>query len=84
MRLAEFARDSDALVFGALSLVEHDLERGILAIVRTSALDLRASYGFIHLKDRSLSPAAKAFMQAVRDEEALCVEREDRLARIYG
>ena len=84
MQLAEFARDSDALVFGVLSLVEHDLERGTLAIVRSSAFELRASYGFMHLKDRSLSPGASAFMQAVRDEEALCVEREARLAKIYS
>jgi DNA-binding transcriptional LysR family regulator len=83
LRLAEFARDSDALVFGALSLVEHELEEGTLAIVRSSAIDMRASYGFIHLKDRSLSPATRAFMQAVRDEEALCVQREARLANVY-
>lgn len=84
MRLAEFARNSDALVFGVLSLVEHELERGTLAIVRSSTFELRASYGFIHLKDRSLSPGARAFMQAVRDEEALCVEREARLAKLYS
>ena len=83
MQLAAFARNSDALIFGALSLVERELETGTLAIVRTSALDVRGSYGFIHLKDRSLSPGARAFMQAVREEEALCVERETRLAKIY-
>lgn len=83
MHLAEFARDSDALVFGALSLVERELERGELAVVPSSAFDLRASYGLIHLKGRSLSPGAKAFMQAVRDQETLCAAREARLAKIY-
>ena len=84
MQLAEFARDTDALVFGVLSLAEQELERGTLEIVRSSTFELRASYGFIHLKDRSLSPGARAFMQAVRDEEALCVEREARLAKIFS
>ena len=84
MQLAAFARNSDALIFGALGLVERELEAGTLAIVRTSALDVRGSYGFIHLKARSLSPGTRAFMQAVRDEEALCVEREVRLAKIYA
>ncbi len=83
MQLAAFTRNSDALIFGALSLVERELEAGTLAIVRTSAFDVRGSYGFIHLKDRSLSPGAKAVMQAVREEEALCVQREARLAKIY-
>jgi DNA-binding transcriptional LysR family regulator len=83
MQLAAFARDSDVLIFGALSLVELELEAGTLAIVRKSALDMRGSYGFIHLRDRSLSPAAKAFMQAVREQEILCVQREARLAKIY-
>ena len=83
MQLAAFARNSDALIFGALGLVERELEAGTLAIVRTSSLDIRGSYGFIHLKDRSLSPGARAFMQAVRDEEALCVQREARLAKLY-
>jgi DNA-binding transcriptional LysR family regulator len=83
MQLAAFARDSDVLIFGALSLVELELEAGTLAIVRKSALDMRGSYGFIHLKDRSLSPAARALMQVVREEEAICVQREARLAKTY-
>jgi DNA-binding transcriptional LysR family regulator len=83
MQLATFARNSDAMVFGALGLVERELEAGTLAIVRMSSLDFRGSYGFIHLKDRSLSPAARAFMQVVREEEAICVQREARLAKTY-
>jgi DNA-binding transcriptional LysR family regulator len=83
MQLAEFVRDSDALIFGPLGLVERDLEAGTLAIVRTNAFDGRGSYGFIHLKDRSLSPAAVAFIQAVREEEALFVQREVRVAQRF-
>lgn len=83
MQLAEFVRDSDALAFGPLSLVERELEAGELAVLHSSVFDLRASYGFIYLKDRSLSPGAKAYMQAVREQETLCAAREARLARIY-
>lgn len=82
MQLAAFTA-GDALTFGALGQAEPELEAGTLAIVRTSALDIRGSYGFIHLKDRSLSPAARGFIQAVREEEALCVQRETRLAQRF-
>jgi len=84
MQLTSFVQDSDALAFGALGLVERDLEAGRIAVVSTSGFDVRASYGFIHLRNRSLSPGTLAFMQAVRDEEALFVVREARLESIYG
>jgi DNA-binding transcriptional LysR family regulator len=84
MRLAEFARGSDALLFAVFGLVEQELERGALVYVRTPGFDLRSGYGFIQLKDRSPSPGVKAFMQAVREQEVLCVEREARLEKVYG
>ena len=72
------------LIFGALGLVERELEAGTLAVLRTPPIETRASYGFIYLKNRSLSPGVQAFMQVLRNEEENCVEREARLARIYG
>jgi DNA-binding transcriptional LysR family regulator len=83
MQLTAFVQDSDALAFGTLGLVERDLETGRIAVVSTSGFDFRASYGFIYLRNRSLSPGTLAFMQAVRDEEALVAEREARLESIY-
>jgi DNA-binding transcriptional LysR family regulator len=65
-------------------LVERDLEEGRLAYLPTPDLEFRGSYGFIFRRNRSLSPAARPFMQAVREEEQRCVEREAQLERNYG
>lgn len=84
MQLAEFAKASDALLFGTLGMVERELEAGSLAVVRAPRLNMRASYGFIYLKNRSLSPGTRAYMQFVRDEEAVIVERDARLEKLYA
>jgi DNA-binding transcriptional LysR family regulator len=83
MQLAAFGNVSDTLVFGVLGLVEGELDAGTLAVVPAPEPEMRAQYGFIWLKHRSLSPGARAFMQAVRDQEVAFVEREARLAKLY-
>ena len=75
------ARDGGSLLLPAAQVAGKVVLPGSQAYVGDQR---RGSYGFIHLKDRSLSPGTRAFMQAVRDEEALCVEREARLAKIYA
>jgi len=84
MQLARLVEGNDMLTFGTFSMVESDLESGRLAYLPTPQIDLRASYGFLFLRNRSLSPAAQAYMQAVRDEERHCVEREARLEQRFG
>lgn len=84
MQLGEFVRESDVLVFAMLGLMERELEAGTVAVLRIAGFDLRASYGFIYLKNRSLSPGTRAYMAALRDEEMLCAAREARLEKIYG
>lgn len=84
MQIASLVKDNDVIAFGTFSMVEEDLQAGRLACLPAPEIDLRASYGFIFLRDRSLSPAAQAYMQAVRDEERRCTEREVRLERKYG
>ncbi len=84
IHLAAFACASDVLLFGPLALVEAALAAGQLAIVPPMTMPITGEYGFIRLRHRSLSPAAQAFMQAVRDEERLFVEREAALAARYG
>lgn len=83
MQLAAFANESDTLVFGVFGLVEDELAAGTLAVVPTPKIEMRARYGFIWLKHRSLSPGTLAFMDAVRDLEEAFVEREARLAKLY-
>jgi DNA-binding transcriptional LysR family regulator len=84
MQLAQLVEGNDVLAFGCFTMVESDLESGRLAYLPTPQIEMRGSYGFIFLRNRSLSPAAQAYMQAVRDVERQCVEREARLEQRFG
>lgn len=64
--LARLLGQSEVLLMCTLSLVEQDLKSGGVVIVPTPGLDFRASYGFIYLKSRPLSPATEAFMAEFR------------------
>ncbi len=81
--LAELLAGSDALALATLALMEQDLEAGSVALVPTTGIEFRAAYGFIYLKDRSLTPAALAYMQEVLAVEADIVQREAALARRF-
>jgi DNA-binding transcriptional LysR family regulator len=78
------AERTDLLVLCTLSLVEPGLRAGSIAIVPTPRLDLRASYGFIHLKSRPVSPATQAFMDEVRSLERSLAVREAKLEAEFG
>ena len=82
--LAKLMENSDALVFATLALMEKDLEAGKVAPVPTTGIEFRAAYGFIYLKDRSLTPAALTYMQEVLAVEADIVRREEVLARRFA
>jgi DNA-binding transcriptional LysR family regulator len=84
MQLSAVLANTDVIGFGAFSTVERDLREGRLAYLPAPEFNVRASYGFIFRRNRSLSPAALAFMQAVRDVEQGCVEREAELEEEYG
>lgn len=84
MQLARLVEGNDVIALGAFAMVEAELAAGQLAYLPTPRIDMRASYGCIYLRDRSLSPAAQAYMRALRDEEQACVEREARLERRYA
>ena len=84
LQIADLLAGSDALALASLALMERDLDAGKVAVVPTSKLAFQASYGFIYLKDRSLTPAALAYMEEVRAVEAGIVRREVALAERYG
>jgi len=84
MQLADLLAGSDTLALASLALMERDLDAGKVAVVPTSKIAVQASYGFIYLKDRSLTPAALAYMEEVRAVEAGIVRREAALAARYG
>jgi DNA-binding transcriptional LysR family regulator len=74
---------SEILALCTLSLVESDLNEGRVAIVPTPWLDLRASYGFIYLKSRPLSPATQAFMTEIRGCEQILAAHEATLEKRF-
>lgn len=84
MQIADLLAGSDTLAFASLALMEHDLAAGNVAVVPTSKVAFQANYGFIRLKDRSLTPAALAYMDEVRAVEAGIAGREAALAERYG
>jgi DNA-binding transcriptional LysR family regulator len=57
---------SDAMSAAPLALIEPEINSGILAPIEFEAPWLRLNYGFVYLRDRMLSPAARAFMSEVR------------------
>lgn len=84
LQLGDLLASSDALALASLALMEKDLEAGTVVLVPTTGIEFRAAYGFIYLKDRSLTPAALAYMQEVLAVEADIVKREEALARRFG
>jgi DNA-binding transcriptional LysR family regulator len=84
MQIADLLAGSDTLALASLALMERDLDAGNVAVVPTGKVAFQAGYGFIYLKDRSLTPATLAYMQEVRAVEKDIVEREEVLARRYG
>ncbi len=82
MQLARLS-SGNVISVGALAMVEDDLNSGKLAVIPTQKINFRASYGFMFLKNRALSPTAQAFMQELRAEEERCKEREQELERRF-
>lgn len=81
--IAELIAVSDALALSSLTLMEKDLLAGTVALVPMKGIEMRAAYGFIYLKNRSLTPAAKAYMQEILAIEEDIVAREAALARRF-
>jgi len=77
-----FLAGTDVLVIGTLALLESELAAGTAAPV--PGCNFQSAYGFGYLKKRSLSPLAVAYMAEIRAVEAEFIQREKRLAAIYG
>jgi DNA-binding transcriptional LysR family regulator len=77
-----FLAGTDVLVIATLALFESELAAG--AAVPVPGCTFQSAYGFGYLKKRSLSPVAMAYMSEIRTVEAEFIQREKRLAAIYG
>lgn len=67
-----------------LTQIESELQERTLAVLPYQPEWLRLDYGFIYLRDRTLSPAARAFMDECRRAEAALAAREAALIERYG
>ena len=83
MQLAGLLAGSDALALSSLGQMESDLESGKVTVVPTGNLGFQAGYGFIYLKNRSLTPATQVYMDEVCAVESEVAKREEMLASRY-
>ena len=67
---------SDAIGGAMLVQIERELEEGTVVLLPYAEDWMRLGYGFIHLRDRTLSPAALAFMAECRRQDAELAARE--------
>lgn len=80
--MKQIVAQSDALSAAPMALIQNEIKRGVLAPIRFDAPWLRLNYGFVYLRDRMLSPAARAFMTEVRlIEEEFARETAQKTAR---
>ena len=84
MHLPELLASSDVLVAATLNIMKRALLAGEVAVVPIRAFPLQTNYGFISLKERTLPPAALAFMQVVLEVEAEITTEESALASQFG
>ena len=72
----QIARQSDALFPGTLSMLAPDVEAGQLVRLAFHIPVMRTSYSLMYLRDRTVSPAAQAFMDLLLAVEAELMARE--------
>lgn len=70
---------SDAVAAATLSFIANDIAHGRLVALSARAPWMQTGYGFVHLRGAVLSPAAQAFANAVRREEAALVAVEETM-----
>jgi DNA-binding transcriptional LysR family regulator len=82
MQIVKFVENSNALAVGNLSTFEREFLAGEIVPLPLHDLALRARYGFIYLKERSLPPAVEVYMNEVRAVEEEICQRESLLAQM--
>jgi DNA-binding transcriptional LysR family regulator len=66
----QIARDSDALFPCTAALLEDDVAAGVLIRLNCRVPAMRTTYGVLYLRDRTLAPAARMFIENLRAVEA--------------
>ena len=84
-------QESDLLVPGTAAMLADDVAAGRLVRLECAAPAMQTNNGLIHLRERTLSPAARVFIEALRRVEAeaqaadaTCGRRQSRGSRRAG
>jgi DNA-binding transcriptional LysR family regulator len=75
---------SDAVAVAPLAMIAAEVQEGRLLPLQLRMPWMSTGYGFVHLRERRLSPAAEAFMAEVRSVEAELVARAQELAALVA
>lgn len=81
LQSVSFLKNSDAITLSTLTVMEPKLNSGEVVILPLFDFPLQTNYGFVYLKNRSLPPAATAYMQEVRAVEDAILGREAELTQ---
>jgi len=77
------ARDTDALAPGTMAMLAPDVNAGRLTLVDFHLAVMQTRYSLLYLRDRTLAPAAVAFVDIIRGVEAeLMADRLEVAARV--
>jgi len=79
----QIVTESDAYSAATPLQIESELEKGIFSVIPFKAPELVLNYGFMYLRDRALSPAAKRYMNLVREIEHEVDDRNQALIKRY-
>jgi DNA-binding transcriptional LysR family regulator len=80
----KIALGCDALLPITPNCVDAELQSGDLVIIDFNAPWMQSTYGFVAKRDRTLAPAALAFIELVKQIEAESVERANWLLATYA
>lgn len=84
LQLHRFLKNSNAVSLSTLTAMEPALLSGEIIALSINNLPLHTQYGFVYLRNRSLPPAAIAYMQEVRTVEYATLQHEMALAEHLG
>ena len=84
LQAIRFLKNSNAITLSTLTAMERELRSGEVVILPLTDFPIQTNYGFVYLENRSLPPAAIAYMQEVRAVENSMLQREAELAKFLG
>ena len=79
----QIVAESDAFSAATIIQIENEINNGTFSVIPFETDWMTLNYGFIFLRDRALSPAAREYMEVVRDIESNVRIRNNILLEKY-